>query len=94
MCGNRSTSVSSSSLCVVAGSFLYGEIPEILATHGSPNRRSDGCAVSIARSNSFRTADSSLENKHIEQALISYRKAMSLAPDSVQAQLQASPSVN
>ena len=33
-------------------------------------------------------------NKHIEQALISYRKAMSLAPDSVQAQLGLALSVN
>src|SRR5262245_41046248 len=73
-------------VCVVAGSFLYGGYLKYSQRSGlqtviptpDPSQTLDQL---------IRTAENNLEKKHIEQALIGYRKAMSVAPDSVQAQL-------
>jgi len=73
-------------VCVVAGSFLYGGYLKYSQRTGLQTVVPTAPpAQSLEQL--IRTADTNLENKHIEQALITYRKAMSLAPDSVQAQL-------
>src|SRR5690349_15235065 len=73
-------------VCIVVASFLYGGYLKYSQRTGlqtvvpaAPPPESLAALI--------RSADTNLENKHIEQALITYRKAMSLAPDSVQAQL-------
>ena len=73
-------------VCVVAASFLYGGYLKY------SQRTSLQVVVPEAEASQsieqlIRTAERNLENKRVEQALFGYRKAMSLAPDSVQAQL-------
>jgi tetratricopeptide (TPR) repeat protein len=73
-------------VCVVAGSFLYGGYLKYSQRTGLQTVIPTP-APSETIDQLIRTAETNLENKHIEQALIGYRKAMSLVPDSVQAQL-------
>ena len=71
---------------VLAGCFTYGAYLMHVQRTGFEARPSEVVSTQTV-DELVRNADRDLQNKHIEQALIAYRKALTMAPDSIQAQL-------